>query len=215
MQDEPDEFEMSDDIPWPERGDRVFKSDHDWWHNAYLNYMPDDWELYIMGYKSAADVLVQYVKETRSEQDVLVFPTVFLYRHYIELRLKEMIQNGKRLLDEAGDFPKHHALEKLWAQCRANLERIDPRIPERDFEAIDGAINQFCSLDPGSFTFRYPLSKSGQRSLPPELHHLNLRNLAEVMEKIANFLDSASAMISEYLQHKGDMARYFQDYYGP
>lgn len=209
---------MDDKIeyPLPEKGDQLFIPGRDWWHNACLNYLPDDWELYAIGYKQAADVLVEYIKACQSHQDSLVFPIVFLYRQYLELRLKQLIKDGNHLLDRAEDFEDTHDLEKLWGDCKSVLEGIEPKPEKKELDAIDNLISQFCKVDPGFFSFRYSVTKKDQktkeraRSLPTDLKHINLRNLKEVMSKISNFLDGASDMISVYSEHKSEMEEYYQ-----
>ena len=95
----------------------IFTSDEDWHCNACLNWSDDALELYVLGYKMAADSLVAQIIETGRYQDSLVFPVCFLYRQYIELRLKEVIRSGRRLLDEPGAFPQHHKIQHLWDLC--------------------------------------------------------------------------------------------------
>ena len=77
----------------------IFTSDVDWRFNACLNWTNDTLELYVIGYKEAADKLVENIMDTPRYQDTLVFPICFLYRQYIELRLKELIKSGRCLLD--------------------------------------------------------------------------------------------------------------------
>lgn len=71
----------------------------EWYLNAQLHVTPDKWDTYAEGYKSAGDIAVQYVVENNWYQDFLVYPIVFLYRHYLELRLKELYFVSSRLLD--------------------------------------------------------------------------------------------------------------------
>ena len=73
-------FDEVDDIPWLQQGDQLFIAGEYWWHNACLNYMPDDWHLYTIGYKQAADALVENCAMTHRHLDSLVFPIVFLYK---------------------------------------------------------------------------------------------------------------------------------------
>ena len=65
----------------------------DWWNNACLNFMEgkNTWYGYFRGYQRAAELLVQYVDCEKQYQDTLVFPIIFLYRHYLELILKDTI----------------------------------------------------------------------------------------------------------------------------
>src|SRR3990172_10814151 len=38
-------------VPWPRKGDQVFKSDGDWRFNAGIDMLPDRWDMYAEGYK--------------------------------------------------------------------------------------------------------------------------------------------------------------------
>ena len=199
-----------------EKGDQLFISGRDWWHNACLNYLPDDWELYTIGYKQAADVLVEYIKARQRHQDSLVFPIVFLYRQYLELRLKQLIKDGNHLLDRADDFEDTHNLEKLWGDCKSVLKGIEPKPEKKELDAIGGLISQFRKIDPDSSSFRYSVTTKDQktkervRSLPADLKHINLRNLKEVMSKMSSSLDGASMMISVYSEYKSEMEEHYQ-----
>lgn len=197
-------------IPWPRKGDELFKSDEDWWHNACLNYLDDNWGLYEHGYKRAGDLLVEHIKDVRLEQDSLVFPIVFLYRQYIELKLKELIRSGNQLLDTPEDFPKHHKLDQLWKQCRRILEKVEPVCPKQDLDAVEECIQQFSEKDPTSMAFRYPTGKDDKPSLPG-LRHINLRNLSEVVARIAGLLTGASDCIAAYLDIKREMEAEYRD----
>jgi hypothetical protein len=91
MDKEKKEPEEDINIPWPQKYDKLFKGDADWWHNACLNFSLDMGIGYVYGYKKAADILVEYIKDTKTNQDYLVYPIVFLYRHHLELIIKEII----------------------------------------------------------------------------------------------------------------------------
>ena len=135
----------------------------------------------------------------------MVFPIIFLYRQYLDLRLKQIIRDGFRLLDDDREFPKKHELDKLWQICKSILEKIEPKASHNDIEAVDEAIGQFCTLDPSSEAFRYPIKKSGERSLPADLQYINLRNLADVMGKLTNFFDTAEEIVCVCLGYKSEM----------
>lgn len=199
-------------IPWPRKGDQLFKSDSDvdMLHIACLNFMPDHLGMYVVGYKHAGNVLVEYVKDTRRYQDTLVYPIVFLYRQYIELRLKELIKKGNLLLDIPKKFPKHHKIDKLWKQCREVLEKVYPEDSAEDLDAVEECIHQFSKSDPTSMAFRYPKDKNDNPSLPG-LRHINLRNLSEVMTRVASLLDAASMGIIYNLDNKWEMEEVLRD----
>ena len=196
---------MTENIPWPHKGDKLFKSGTDWWHNAGLNYPGIDINAYTLGYKQAADFLVRHVSQVRRYQDTLVYPIAFLYRQYLELRLKQLIRSGIMLLGMPRMSKKlHHKIDQYWKQCRSIMETIWPDEKPADFDAIEECIDEFIRIDPSSTGFRYPTSKDGSPSLKG-LTHINLRNLGEVMDRIAALLDGASTGIYELIQVKYDM----------
>jgi hypothetical protein len=196
---------MTENIPWPHKGDKLFKSGTDWWHNACLNYPGIDINTYALGYKQAADFLVRHVSQVRRYQDTLVYPIAFLYRQYLELRLKQLIRSGSMLLVMPRRSRKlHHGIDQYWKQCRNIMENIWPDEKADDFDAIEECIDEFVRIDPSSIGFRYPTSKDGSPSLRG-LTHINLRNLGEVMDRIAALLDAASTGIDELIQDKHDM----------
>ena len=203
----------STEIPWPQKGDVLFDSGDDWWNNACLNYASDDWELYIGGYKKAADILAKHIDETKRNQDFLVFPLVFLYRQYLELRLKKLVIGCKMLFDEPPEFPKNHDLRRIWNECKVLIERVEPKSEIEDLEAVDEIIAQFCNVDPGSFSFRYPTNKKDEKSIPKDLKYINLRNLSEVMNRISSFFEAGEMMVSVYLDNKQEMDQAFGDFF--
>ena len=189
----------------PRKGDVLFKSDADWWHNACLNFNGIDFNAYAIGYKQAANFLVERVSQERRYQDTLVYPIAFLYRQYLELRLKQLIHVGYMLLDippKEGNL--HHGIDKLWKQCRNIMEKIHPEENADDLGDIEKSISEFTRVDPSSTAFRYPADKKGNPSLKC-LKHINLRNLAETMDKIAALLDGAALEIDLLLQDKREM----------
>ena len=83
-----------------DKNKRLIRSDIDRWFNACLNFTHDQLELYVSGYKHAAEILNRHVLENRVIGfDTLVYPIIFLYRQYIELQLKSLIKYGGILLE--------------------------------------------------------------------------------------------------------------------
>ncbi|HHS8916416.1 TPA: hypothetical protein ACTVMT_005267, partial [Escherichia coli] len=46
---------------------------------------------YTEGYRRAADILINHIDESGRDQDFLVYPVLFLYRHHLELLIKQII----------------------------------------------------------------------------------------------------------------------------
>ncbi len=179
--------------------------DPDWYLNACLNVGGGDWDIYAIGYKRAGDILVQYVIDHNQDQDLLVYPVVFLYRQYLELRLKELIFAGDRLLDQDAKIPKTHDLVRLWRQARSNMESVWPDSDTKDhLNAIETRMKELCDVDSGSFAFRYPENKDGAATLVGMVH-INLKQLRDVVQGISHVLEGASTGMGEHLQWKHEM----------
>src|SRR4029077_16394963 len=126
-------------------------------------------------------ILVRAVEETQSDQDFLVYPIVFLYRHHIELALKTIIQRAPHLIERPltkaeNDHLGGHRLDLLWQDFKPMAKAISEvagwdELPSADVEGIDEHIGQLCEVDPSSCSLRYARSKKGDPSLPKELTH--------------------------------------------
>ncbi len=197
---------MSGDMPWPRKGDILFEPGEDLWHNACVGWSRDQWIGYREGYKLGADLLFQHVAETRSKQDFLVYPIVFLYRQALEVALKHLLIQGRELLDQDEKLPNKHRLVPLWQSCRKILEHVWPGGPKQDLDAVTEVIEQFDEKDPGSFVFRYPVDTDGN-TVHAKHELIDLRNLSEVVNRVYSLLDAAQCGISEYKEWKSDMIR--------
>jgi hypothetical protein len=197
---------MSPDIPWPRKGDLLFVDGDDWWHNACVGWSCEEWHGYAEGYKRAADLLVQHVADTQSNQDYLIYPIVFLYRQALEIALKHLLYKGSLLLDRDSGIPKQHRLVPVWQQCRAIIEEVWPEGPRDELDSVGEILHQFDYRDPVSTVFRYPVDTSGRASLPVN-ERINIRNFSQVANRVFSLVDAAGSGVSEYLQSKWDMER--------
>jgi len=154
---------------------------------------PLNWDIHITGYKEAGDLLLQNCLEG-GRQNVLVYPIFFLYRHYIELQLKEIIINGRLYLEERKRFPRGHNINRLWEECRRVVQEIDtsvePNPPEQltresntVYDSLGNDINVLGQLDPSSATFRYPTDVDGN-PITIDFAAIHLRQLPGLIERI-------------------------------
>lgn len=139
--------------PWPEPGDLPF-ADEEGLSSACLNFSRRNWRVYIKGYKHGADILAQHAEINEPVLDVLVFPIVFMYRHYLELQLKDLIQVGNELLDREGSYLAIHGLDDLWKECRLVIDEMPLSPASRDLDTLQDCIHQFAQVDPTSTAFR-------------------------------------------------------------
>lgn len=204
-----------DEVRWPRKGDVLFADGDDWVNNACLNFVKGSnaVALYSVGYRTGAERLAKYVLAEHLEQDTLIYPIAFLWRHYVELRLKGLLRSARLLKDEDVDDKIDHRLLPLWQKLRPLLEEIEPDGDQETLGAVEEIVMQFDLIDTDSFAFRYPTTKRGAHSLPMELLHINIRNLTEVMQRVASFLDAVDTMLGVYLEHKAEMESYHRDIY--
>ena len=193
------------EVPFPKKGDKLFSSDGYRRHSACLNYSHVPWEAYTIGYKEAADILVQSIVERKGTPDTLVYPIVFLYRQYLELRLKDLYRDGCLLLDKKPNLKINHNLKTLWQAVRKIFEEVWPNGNMEQWEALDDLIQQFVVIDPGSFTFRYPTKKDGSQALDSAVRQINLRILSDVIDAMSTVLEGSAEEIAQALQFEWDM----------
>lgn len=190
----------------------LFSSGEDWQSNACVSWSHDSIGLYIDGYRKAADDLAHKVVESSRDQDILVYPIVFLYRQYIELQLKRIIRESKILLYQGNDFPQHHRIRDLWNDAKGLMRNIIKKvdssakdyITKKDVDLIDKIISDFVEVDPDSFSFRYPKDKDGNNNLDG-VTHINIRNLHDQMDLLTEQLEKYDLVIGLLRDWRSDM----------
>lgn len=211
-----DPFSM-ESIPWPKPEDQLIAADEpDHWNNAWISANRGNrWSLYAIGYKQAADLVVDKFMEDNGVQDYLVYPAMFLYRQYLELEIKDLILSARNLLDEPElDNLISHDISAYWKICCELLERVSPGDSVEELKHIARIVDEFSHYDPSSFAFRYPVTKPDRKTKERKptlegLETINLRNVKNVIANVAALLGAAGDQIYEYMGHKADM---YSDY---
>lgn len=183
-------------------GQKLFIQGDDRLNMAMLGWIPFPWDLYATGYKEAADALVNALTARQASLDSVVYPLVFLYRQGLELQLKLMLQQARRLAKQPAASDTDHKLMPLWKELRQLVEQVDPRPGDKELPAIEDFIRQLDVVDPLSFAFRYPTNKRGAVSLP-NLHHVNVRHLGEIMDSVFMMLNGIYSLLGEMDQEHG------------
>ncbi len=193
-------------IPWPKKGDRLFRPAtggrdrnvcldfHRWWGFE---------SLYANGFKAAADLVVQGYDSAKTPpyRDELFFPVAYLYRHYLELKMKELLRYGTELHRIVVDheITEGHNLYKLWNATRNLLQDRWPGADPSPLKAMETVINEFHQADKSGQEFRYPTNLAGHPHLQNVPDHVSLSNLKATMDCIYHFLDCCSMDLSESL----------------
>lgn len=202
----------NDQIKFPEKNDILFvKSDENWRCNACL--FPGRYMGFRCGFKKAANYLSELMIKGPNEIDYLVYPIVYLYRHYIELALKEITIMTKKLLGEKENFEKIHGLNSLWEEARMALETLYKEEKYKEYlDGIESYINQFEEIDPTSQSFRYPFGKKGDIILNKNLD-INIKLLYDNMKKMEGLLESMLMELYVNNEYKEEYDSYLYNIY--
>jgi hypothetical protein len=191
----------------------LFTSAQDSRVNASLDLLsPDPLENYTAGYKDAADRLVANILETKNMEHTLIYPICFLYRQYVELRLKEIIRSGSALLAEDRrftlGFPTGHNINNLYKEAKKTINKVFAgQEKPLDLSFIDHIITEYYKIDPNSESFRYPCDGHGRKYLEG-ITLINVRHLAENLRKFGEEMDNISFTISVYLDQKHEFREF-------
>ena len=176
-------------IPTAKKGGPLFKSSGEREYVACISHCLD---IIALGYKYAADILVEELgKEMgQGKQDYLVYPIVYCYRLYLELRLKEIIQIG------GYDYPKEHDLLCLWHKALPIMQRSSQFFDTEELVAVEEKLKEIMDIDTNSEAFRYPSDKKGKPTLQG-IREIDLENLKQVIDSIATPLEGSSTALYE------------------
>jgi len=199
-------------IRYPEDGDKFFIEGGDKNEIAWLHKTFQDFGCYADSYQTGAINLIDSAISNKDLRDYHVYPAVFLIRHYLELRLKELIQGLNYCIDQSKEFPKHHDISKLWNDFKKAYLEIGENIDDARFKAIDELITEMTSIDPISMAFRYPIDKTGQKT--QKLKYVNLTNLREIFIRVCFVFDGVASQIADYVDITEDMMQdVYQNYW--
>ena len=135
---------MSDEIPNPEiRVSLVVQ----------ITYYNKGFYSYAKGYKDAADFLVQaLINEPRAynfQINEMVFPVVFLYTQYVELRLKHIVVLSNALNHIFPRLPDslqtHHAISKIWSHAKPLIMAVSALSARVRWALLPPAFSSHCA----------------------------------------------------------------------
>lgn len=176
---------------------------------------PVNWSKLTIEYEEAVNLLINNMIKT-GKRNFMVFPTIFLYRHYIELMLKEIILNNYEYLKISKPFPGGHDIYKLWGICKKTMQEIDKVVDpqfaksqeyikqiEQAYNALEDDLKKFAEIDPDSQHFRYPVDSQGNPIKVDEKSLIKLlKELPELVKRISYELNGISVGIDQILQDK-------------
>ena len=202
--------EQMGERPWPKKGDALFRQG-DTRTDAWIHPMDVNFTIYADLYMKGAENLLHSITPGRRDEELLIYPILFLFRHHVELQVKYILSVWCDYEEE--DFGQKygtHNLKYLWDECRKVLDEVFPGEDDEATDAVEEMILELNEIDPQSMSFRYPINKKGEISFGEE-RFFSWENLYLAMQKMSNYFDGVSVGIGDYY----DQMRDIRGYYGP
>lgn len=166
-------------------------------------------------FKRAGDEIINHLKCKPSllHPDALFMPIAYLYRHALELKLKDLvglacdaglIERSNRV-EEA--LEKHH-LRRLWNPVRRAIVARWPNEP--DVHVIDNTealIRDFDRIDESGQNLRYTHDLNGQPTSVNYPEGVDLEAFKEAFSGVFHLLDGCSADFTEIVDWKREAER--------
>ena len=152
---------------------------------------------YTLGFRLAANAVIDKARQENTHPDLLLVPVAYLYRHYLELMLKDLVRLGVKanMLTVTDGRLTQHYLDKLWRGARELIEAFWPASSSDDLNAVEQVIHEFHQLDALGQAFRYASDVRGGANLSAVPKWIDLDSLQATMKAVANFLEAAEAGI--------------------
>ncbi len=165
-------------------------------------------------FKLAADLILDaHLAAKGSHNDILLFPVLYLYRHCVELKLKDLLLLGIRtrffdepaadkILDEDEGIIGQHPLCALWNLAKNLLGHHDQN--NTQLKVAESMINDLHQIDKDGQTLRYDRVKGTLQLRRPKYKHLGdaqphpVYNIPETID-IANLRQSMHCLYA-YLE---------------
>jgi hypothetical protein len=200
-------------LPWPKKGNKAFVSIPDGREIHLPSIQPLPWTFpqHASVFKTAAETIIDaHENGSRvSHPDELFFPVAFLYRHCLELKLKDLIRVGIQTnfflqKDVAWTF-KAHGLAQLWTPVKRLLLDGWPDADPSPILAVEAVIAELHQADPNGQTFRYESDAEGDLHRHERLpEFISLTNLRSTIDNVYTFLDCSEGCLRENLDRWND-----------
>jgi hypothetical protein len=181
-----------------------------------LNKDRAGWTHISIGYKVAFEILSKELINRKKNfivptYDSLIFPIIFLFRHYCESSLKELISKAMQLIDHSEPLNLNHPLDVLWNNAKGLISEIDKiyniesRVLNFDItqslSLLDSKLIELNNVDKTSQSFRYPSDKRGD-SLLPDLVYVDIQHFYNQSKEIIKDIEALQILLIVLSQDK-------------
>lgn len=171
----------------------------------YFSGLPEsEFAYYGSSFHEAARKLVRSLRRKDGFSSVEALPALFLYRHAIELFLKAIIIHGEGLLWSPGADrfrDMSHDLSTLVSRVgvvlrERSIEWWWPKSAVETWIDVERLVKFLSRHDPRASAFRYPITKSGDRSVHKDFS-VGFFAFVSVLDSFAAALECAEMAVSE------------------
>ncbi len=212
---------MDDAHRRPKRGDNLFlvktvEPDSPTW--AALHFLASlsiNDSFLAEAFKEAGDRIVEDLVRANTYEPAHKFfmPIAYLYRHSLELKMKEVVRLGidLQLIPDDEKTAKtlvDHNLHKLWNLVRKAVEAYWPNDPDSDVGSAERIVLEFHKIDETGQNLRYSKDKSGKNTIDGLPKTVQLTHVKGVFEAIFNFLDGVEGGFNHAIEVRNEMSSY-------
>jgi hypothetical protein len=152
-----------------------------------------DWGLFAYSFKKSADLV--YAQYNSSRRDAYWFPAIYLYRQWMELGLKRLWADARRLDKTVPEVPRTHKLSDLWIPLKEWLDREHIVSSDDNFvTSAERIFSIFDEIDPDGTAYRYPPLR-----LPhPDILNFSLEDFDQAIDQIETVFLGVFHRMEEY-----------------
>jgi len=215
---------MDEKTRWPKKGDNPFlarsadPSSPTWASLHWFASLKVDDAFFATAFKQAGDKIIKELSRGEDPRhcDRLFMPIAYLYRHSMELKMKEIIRLGIRLEliekdERLTDVLKDHNLHHLWNSVRIVVEAYWPDGSQNDLNAAERIVQEFHQIDKSGQILRYSKDQAGNSTLEKLPKSVQLTHLQEVFEAVFNLLDGCEAGLDHAMDIRNEMLSYYHN----
>lgn len=173
---------------WPTGEDHLFREGLRAYDAPVTSHVGEREYRLPMGYKRAADLLLERAAGDPSDRRNVIYPALFCYRQSIELFLKQLIRFGN------GEYPRGHRLDELWKRF-IRVARDRGLGDSMGITAAGTLVLELHAADERSDGFRYPVDRNGHAFVFSD-RCIDIDNLLDIMDRLTNFLECAAMAFS-------------------
>lgn len=211
-------WDNRENMPWPRAGESLLSDvvGSETFVFPYEKWFPDDHErlgFFAMLFQERARDLVRAWLRTNDKPENFIYAVGFLYRHSIELYLKDIVARstwfrGLSLKAQRTAIDGHRLCE-LWGRAKPLMADY---IEDDEVRTFERQLLQLDELDRGSDGFRYPFrfsDREGNRKPVLEgITYQSFDNLVWILDGLCSWLAATANMEQQYSDYLTEIAQH-------